>query len=455
MSRFTALIGALLISLIACSAGAHDSRQLSTTAFAHVADRAVVDNHGLITLDLQDAPLAATLQTIAAFSGRNVVVSDRVNGTTTLRLEQVPWEQALNTLMNLHALGTRRSGTVMLIAPLEDLLTRDAIERQLAEADAAQQPIQTRLHAVRYGNAADLAALLGSDGGELLSERGQISADARTNTLILRDNVTQLDILSAIISALDAPLRQVLIETRIVIARSDFSRELGIRLGASALAESGGGLRIGGTLGGGLSDTAVGFQIDGREGLLIDLPALAPSAALGLTLGHLTNRILQLELSAMELEGRGQIISSPRVITIDQQTARISQGVDIPYQQSAGEGNTSIAFQEALLSLEVTPQVTPDGSILMQLGVTKDSVGQVFDGIPSIDTQSLSTQVLVQDGATLILGGILEQESRQTDSRVPGLSSLPGIGRLFRHQRNSRREAELLIFVTPHIIEKR
>jgi len=406
----------------------------------------------LISLSLQEAPLAAALQTLAGFSGLNVVVSDRVVGSTTLRLEQVPWEQALTTLLELHELGQRRHGTVLLIAPLADLLEREQRERERAETQAAQQPLLSRVYRVRYARAADLAALINAEGGDLLSERGRIIADLRTNALIMRDTAAQLDTLGDLLATLDVAVPQVLIESRIVIARSDFSRELGVRLGASALGERGRGWRAGGTRGGGLADTAIGFQVDGREGLLIDLPATAPTAALGMTLGQLSDRILQLELSAMELEGRGEIISSPRVITADQQTASIRQGVDIPYQQSSGDGGTSIAFQEAVLSLEVTPQITPDGGIIMRLTVTKDSVGQVFGGIPSIDTQSLSTQVLVRDGVTLILGGILEQDHRHADSRVPGLAALPGIGWLFRQQRNSRREVELLIFVTPRIM---
>jgi type IV pilus assembly protein PilQ len=406
----------------------------------------------LISLSLQDAPLAAALQLLAGFSALNVVLSDRIVGSTTLRLEQVPWEQALTTLLELHDLGQRRDGTVLLIAPLDDLLDREQRERERAEAQAAQQPLLAQVYRVRYARAADLAELINAEGGDLLSKRGRVTADLRTNALILRDTAQQLEELGQLLATLDVAVPQVLIESRIVIARSDFSRELGIRLGASALDERGSGWRVGGTRGGGLADTAIGFQVGGREGLLIDLPATAPTAALGMTLGHLSERILQLELSAMELEGRGEIISSPRVITADQQTASIRQGVDIPYQQSSGDGGTSIAFQEALLSLEVTPQITPDGGIIMRLTVTKDSVGQVFGEIPSIDTQSLSTQVLVRDGATLILGGILEQEHRQADSRVPGLANLPGIGRLFRQERNSRREAELLIFVTPRIM---
>ncbi|MCH8503628.1 MAG: type IV pilus secretin PilQ [Ectothiorhodospiraceae bacterium] len=273
--------------------------------------------------------------------------------------------------------------------------------------------------------------------------------------MIIRDTDQNLTDIRNLLNRLDIPVRQVLIESRIVLANDDFSRELGVRFGASARkseGDSGRVGRIGGTRPGGLVGGGTGFG--DPDGMLVDLPVNNPAGAVGLAVGRIGDRLLQLELSAMETEGRGEVVSSPRVITANQRTASIKQGVEIPYQEASASGATSVSFQEAVLALDVTPQITPDDRIIMDLEVSKDTVGTIFAGVPSIDTQSVTTQVLVDNGETVVLGGIYERDRGTTVSRVPFFGSLPGVGWLFRTTFNVDENSELLIFVTPRILDE-
>jgi type IV pilus assembly protein PilQ len=329
---------------------------------------------------------------------------------------------------------------------------------------------------VNYAKAADLAALIGAEGGgnTLLSDRGSIAVDDRTNTLLVQDTANRLEDIRRMVRTLDVPIKQVLIESRIVVVNDDFSRDLGVRLGVTAYRENGtdGAAVISGTGTG--TDTMVNSIIDnlGTSGQItpVQLPVLTDRYNVNVPIAEAAGRfslavlerdyLVDLELTALEAEGRGEIVSTPRVITANQKEARIEQGVEIPYQQSASSGATTVQFKKAVLSLEVTPQITPDNNIIMDLRVHKDNVGDIISTgglggtVPSIDTRAVETQVLVEDGQTVVLGGIYETERRETITKVPFLGDIPALGVLFRSKQMQNDKSELLIFVTPRILEE-
>ncbi|MCK8516847.1 type IV pilus secretin PilQ [Methylonatrum kenyense] len=420
-----------------------------------------------LSLNFQDIEVRAVLQLIADFTGLNVVVSDRVTGNLTLRLQNVPWDHALDIILRTQGLDKRITDNVMLVAPAEEIAERERLDAQARRDEEELAPLRSDYFQINYAKAGDISTLLQSADATLLSERGNVTIDERTNTLIIRDTESNLSEIRRLINRLDIPVRQVLIESRIVLANDDFSRELGVRFGASAQRRlsRGDGAVIGGTRPGGIADPGTGFPAETdspglltgtefREGQLVDLPVNDPAGAVGLAIGRIGDRLLQLELSALESEGRGEIVSSPRVITSNQRTASIKQGVEIPYQEATASGATNVSFQEAVLALDVTPQITPDNRVIMDLEVSKDTIGEVFLGVPSIDTQSVTTQVLVENGETVVLGGIYERDRRQQVSRVPFFGSLPGIGWLFRSNLRIDENSELLIFVTPRILDE-
>lgn len=413
-----------------------------------------------LSLSFQDIEVRSVLQLIADFTGMNIVVSDSVTGNITLRLQNVPWDQALDIILRTKGLDKRVNGNVMLVAPAEQIAQREQQQLEAEQQLEQMAPLRTEFFEINYATAGELAGLIRSEETSMLSERGQVSIDERTNTLIVRDTDENLSGVRSLVNRLDVPVRQVLIESRIVIANDDFSRDLGVRFGASARdtddgvsRNDGDGVQVGGTTGSGLVDGGTGFGAD-SESLLVDLPVNDPAGSVGLAVGRIGDRLLQLELSAMESEGRGEIVSSPRVITSNQKTASIRQGVEIPYQEATSSGATNVSFQEALLALDVTPQITPDDRIIMDLEVSQDTVGEVFNGVPSIDTQSVTTQVLVDNGETVVLGGIYEREQREQESRIPFFGSLPGVGWLFRNRESVDENSELLIFVTPRILQE-
>ncbi|SEO89856.1 type IV pilus secretin PilQ [Aquisalimonas asiatica] len=408
-----------------------------------------------LSLSFQDIEVRSVLQIIADFTGLNVVVSDSVTGNITLRLQNVPWDQALDIILQTKGLDKRVTGNVMLVGPADEIAARERQQLEAQQELEEMAPLRSEFFEINYSTAAELAGLIRSEETSLLSSRGQVAIDERTNTLIIRDTDQNLSSIRSLVNRLDVPVRQVLIESRIVIANDDFSRDLGVRFGASA---SGSDAVIGGTQDGAFEfDQTTGFETpagSGQEGLMVDLPVDSAAGSVGLAVGRIGDRLLQLELSAMETEGRGEVVSSPRVITSNQKTASIRQGVEIPYQEATASGATNVSFQEALLALDVTPQITPDERIIMDLEVSQDTVGQVFDGVPSIDTQSVTTQVLVDNGETVVLGGIYERERREQESRVPFFGSLPAVGWLFRNRQAVDENSELLIFVTPRILQE-
>ena len=428
-----------------------------------------------LNLNFQDIETRAVLQLLADTAGMNMVINESVRGNVTLRLQDVPWDQALDVVLRTKGLDMRRDGNVVIVAPTQELAARDK-ERLAARKEINDiSPVRIEYRQVNYAKAADLAALIKSGkGGSLLSDRGNVSIDERTNTLLLQDTVERLTDIRRLVSTLDIPVRQVQIEARIAIVNDNFSRELGVRWGYSNVntlgnnyiyTTTGSAPGVESTIGSvitALNSTAVppppvNLQL-GANAYMVNLPVASPAGRVAMAvLG--SNWVADLELSAAESEGRGEIISSPRVITANQKEATIEQGVEIPYQQSASSGATTVSFKKAVLSLKVTPQITPDNRVILDLTVNKDSIGQnvpVGGGgfVPSIDTRQIITQVLVNDGQTVVLGGILETEKIDSTSKVPVLGDVPLLGYLFRNTRNTNQKKELLIFVTPKVIRE-
>ncbi|MGI8739494.1 MAG: type IV pilus secretin PilQ [Gammaproteobacteria bacterium] len=412
-----------------------------------------------LSLNFQDIEIRSVLQLIADFTGLNIVVSDGVAGNLTLRLKNVPWDQALDIILKTKGLDVRRTGNVMLVAPAEEIAAREKLELEAQQQVSELAPVSSEFVQINYARAADIAALLKAPENSLLSERGNVSVDTRTNALLVQDTAAKLGEVRRLVDRLDIPVRQVLIESRIVIASDNFSKELGVRFGASSLDDDGS------------TSTAVSGSLDGASQLIndddlqlndrlnVNLPVANPAGSIGIALAKLPfGTLLELELSAAQAESRAEIVSTPKVITSNQNTARIEQGVEIPYQTGGGVGTApTTEFKKAVLSLNVTPQITPDDRIIMDLAVSNDTVGQLVpSGLggtqPSIDTRSVETQVLVDNGQTVVLGGVYEQRQTRSASRVPFLSDIPLLGRLFRSDRNSSDKAELLIFVTPRVI---
>ena len=453
-----------------------------------------------ITLNFQDIQVRSVLQLIADVSDLNIVVSDTVTGSLTLRLTNVPWDQALDIVLETKNLDMRRSGNVIWIAPIEEIVSR---EQQILRARADRQtlePLRTAMIAISYANASNLAGIIRASAGEesgMLSERGSVTVDERTNTLLVTDTLENIDEMRNLVSELDRPVRQVLIESRIVIARSDFNHELGVRFGVSGardvvrdnvLSVSGSsrstdrmnnvvlarreflGQRPGRpaffpdaeeqqgrvTIGEQIFSPAL------EDRLNINLPVSNPAGSIGLSL-LASDFLLDLELSALEAEGQGEVISTPRLITANQTEAAIRQGVEIPFesvQTAGGAAVPQIEFKEAELELKVTPLITPDNRVQLALEIKQDTVGELFPTargnlVPSIDTRQLETSVLVDNGQTVVLGGIFQEERNFTSNKVPVLGDVPVLGHLFRRRATFDEKRELLIFVTPSILDDR
>lgn len=428
-----------------------------------------------LSLNFQDIKVRAVLQLLADASGQNIVVSDSVHGSVTLRLHDVPWDQALHLILQTKGLGEERQGNVILVAPQAELAEREKAELAASQAVQQLEPVRSEYLQINYAKASDLAALIKSQGNSLLSKRGNVSVDQRTNTLLLQDTPQRLEQINRLVKRLDVPIRQVLIEARIVLVNNDFERQLGTQLGLTNFRSIGNGVGVTtGTSAGedtmissGLANQtstgrATGAPItiptgsNASDRYDINLPVANPagSIAFGILSG---NYLVDLELSAAQAETEAKVISSPRVITADQKEATIEQGVEIPYQQSASSGATSIAFKKAVLLLKATPQITPDNRIILDLEVRDDQVGQTFVAsggvdVPAIDTREITTQVLVNDGQTVVLGGILQTTSRGVTNKVPWLGDIPVLGHLFKNTDRTNDKDELLVFITPKIV---
>lgn len=411
-----------------------------------------------LSLNFQNIDVRAVLQLIADFTGLNMVVSDSVSGNLTLRLKNVPWDQALDIILKTKGLAKRVSGNVMLIAPAEEIAAQEKLELEAAKQVVELAPLVNETIQVNYAKAEELAKLIKSKEQGLLSARGSVTVDQRTNKLLVTDTADHIDEVIALVKELDIPIRQVLIESRVVLAGTTFSKELGVKFGVSTTKAANGQITTSGSLNS--ADSFNQFsttpQLDQR--LNVNLPATSPTAGrIGLAIARLPfGTLLDLELSAAQAEGKSETISSPRVITANQQEATIETGTEIPYQQAASSGATSISFKKAVLSLKVTPQITPDERIIMDLEVTKDKpdFSREVLGVPPIDTNKVTSQVLVDNGETIVLGGVYEQSKTQNINRIPFFGDLPLVGGLFRNRAEQDSKSELLIFISPKLLKE-
>ena len=426
-----------------------------------------------LSLNFQNVEVRSVLNVIADFTDLNIITSDTVQGNLTLRLKDVPWDQALDIIMQTRGLDMRKSGNVIWIAPRDELATKEKLELEAQQAISELEPLRNESFQLNYTKAAELVVLLrgGAQAGgsslPILSKRGSAVADPRTNILFVQDIPSRLESVRRIIATTDIPVRQVMIEARIVEANDKFGRSLGVRLGTHWFNTSrlfGGPNRY--TVGGNLSDVAdhsgqpaAPSTIPGS--LSVNLPAATTLAGeqVGafsvVLLNSSATKFLNLELTALESDGKGKIISSPRVVTANQVEALIEQGTEIPYQQATSSGATSIAFRKAVLALRVKPQITPDGNVIMDVDVNKDAVGQNTTAGPSIDTKHVRTSVLVENGGTVVIGGIYTQEDTSQVNKIPFFGDLPYIGPLFRNYYRQDNKTELLVFLTPRIVDDR
>lgn len=433
-----------------------------------------------LSLNFQNIEVRALLQVIADFTNFNVVTSDTVTGSVTLRLKDVPWDQALDIILQAKGLGLRKSGNVILIAPKDELAAKEKVELEAKAQIASLEPLRTQSFQLNYTKAEDVAkGLAGQSGGggggaasRILSQRGSVIAESRTNQLFITDIPSKLEEIQAMIAKIDIPVRQVLIEARIVEAGDSFGRSLGVKLGATDLRGLRGGLAGYGTpevsVGVGGNMNAIGLQTGQVTGTtvpfndtqFINLPAVGQNSYNAATFAvslfsAAANRFLNLEISALEADGRGKVVSSPRVITADQVKALIEQGEELPYQVATSSGATALQFRKANLKLEVTPQITPEGNVILDVDVNKDSVGRNTAAGFAIDTKHVRTQILVENGGTVVIGGIFTQNERDDVTKVPLLGDIPVLGNLFKTRTRSTSKTELLVFLTPKVITDR
>ena len=433
-----------------------------------------------ISFDFQNIEVRAALQAVADISGLNIIASDSVSGSLTLRLKEVPWDQALDVILQSKGLDMRKNGTVLWIAPKEELLTKEKLELEQRAQISDLEPLRSEIFQLNYQKAESFRTVFGLDangapGGDsrnrVLSKRGSAIIDPRTNQLFVTDIASKIEDIRMLIQKTDVASKQVLIEARLVEASDGFSRNLGAKIGFNDARRAAGGdpgygvggdnrLALSGNIPGvgAVTGQASGSTFDNST--LVNLPAAAigginaPSIAFSL-FSSSDNRFLNLELSALEADGKGKIISSPRVVTEDKQVAVIEQGVELPYEQATSSGATSISFKKANLRLEVTPQITPDGNVVLEVDVSKDSKGDETRAGFAINTQHVKTKVMVENGGTVVLGGIYQQTERSNESKVPLLGDIPFVGYLFKTQGRESAKTELLVFITPKIVADR
>jgi type IV pilus assembly protein PilQ len=424
-----------------------------------------------LSLNFQNIEIRALLQVIADFTNFNVVTSDSVAGNVTLRLQDVPWDQALDIILQSKGLGLRKNGNVLWIAPKDEILAKEKLEREANAALETLEPVRTQSFQLNYAKAVDVARQLmgvGTTGGagapaggaaaassRILSPRGSAIAETRTNQLFVTDIGSRLEQVQDLIAKLDIPVRQVLIEARIVEASDTFGKSLGVRLGGGmnrAADSSGSGIQFGPSYSAASAGTT--------SGTFVNLPAGGQggfgAATFAVSIfGENAARFLNLEISALEADGKGKVVSSPRVVTADKVKAVIEQGTELPYQVASASGATSIAFRKANLMLEVTPQITPEGNVILELDINKDTVGQSTPAGFAIDTKHVKTQVLVENGGTVVIGGIFTQAEAEDTTKVPFFGDLPGIGALFRNKVTRSEKREMLVFITPKALTDR
>jgi type IV pilus assembly protein PilQ len=412
-----------------------------------------------LSLNFQNIEVRSVLQVIADFTGFNIITGDNVTGNITLRLKDVPWDQALDIIMQTRGLGMRKNGNVIWIAPNEELAAKEKSRLDAEQEIADREPLVTQSFAAKYQKAEDLRKLISDAKQPLLSKRGSAVVDVRSNTLFVQDTEKSIAKIEKIINQVDVPVRQVLIEGRIVLADDGFSKELGARFGIGRNKNWNDPETAAVTVGGSLSNI---YNVNNTQttttpgDLNVNLPATSPRAGVfGFQIYNILHGfLLNIELSAAEADNRTKTISSPKVITGNQQKAVIESGVEIPYQEASSSGATSVSFKKATLGLEVTPQITPDNKVNMDLLVKKDSVGDVTNGVPAINTNRVETKVLVDNGETAVLGGIFEETTTKSVDKVPFFGDLPVLGHLFKRTLNSSDKNELLIFISPKLLDE-
>lgn len=431
-----------------------------------------------LSLNFQNIEVRSLLQVIADFTNFNIVTSDSVTGSVTLRLQDVPWDQALDIILQAKGLGLRKSGNVLWVAPKDEIAAKEKLDLESVVAVQGLEPLRTQSFQINYAKAAEIAAHLKAGGAganaeaRIMSSRGSVIAEPRTNQLFVTDIPSKLEQIQLLISKLDIAVRQVLIEARIVEATDTFGKSLGVKLGGTDIRASRGGdggyqlsgdnrVAFGTSYGNAVASSGAGVAGDLAGQFLtmpavVNYPSLSSPAAFAVSIFNATaNRFLNLEISALEADGKGKVVSSPRVVTADQVKALIEQGEELPYQVASASGATSIAFRKANLKLEVTPQITPEGNIILDLDVTKDTVGRLTSAGFAIDTKHIKTQVLVENGGTVVIGGIYAETQKEDETKVPLLGDLPGIGNLFKTKARSTSKQEMLVFITPKMISDR
>ncbi|RZO80155.1 MAG: type IV pilus secretin PilQ [Halieaceae bacterium] len=443
--------------ILAVAALSEEEKRDRLNEFDYVGDR--------ISLNFQDIEVRAVLQLIADFTELNLVASDSVTGNITLRLQNVPWDQALDLVLKTRGLDSRQVGNVLMVAPAQEIAERERQEIEANKQLAELAPLQSEFIRIRYAKAIDVIGLFeagSEEGGSLISERGSVVVDERTNSIVVTDTAAKLSEIRDLIEKVDIPIRQVMIEARIVIASSNIDEQLGIRWGGGYLNVNGD--KFTSVAGDTASVTSLNNQLIG--GGQVTAPS-APFVDLGVAEGTSgfavgftsTDLFLTAELSALEASGEGEVVSQPKVITGDKQKASIKSGTEIPYQEGAASGATTTAFKEAVLKLDVTPNITPDDRVLLDLVVNQDSVGALVPSgngglIPTIDTTELTTQVLVGNGETVVLGGVFKNEELVKVEKVPVLGDIPYLGKLFKSTANTQQKTETLIFITPRILSE-
>ncbi|HQX60551.1 MAG TPA: type IV pilus secretin PilQ family protein, partial [Burkholderiaceae bacterium] len=417
-----------------------------------------------LSLNFQNIEVRSLLQVIADFTNFNIITSDSVTGAVTLRLQEVPWDQALDIILQAKGLGMRKTGNVLWIAPRDEINAKEKLELESIVALQNLEPLRTQSFQMNYTKASEIATGLTSSGGgansaRILSSRGSVIFESRTNQLFVTDIASKLEQVQQLIAKLDIPVRQVLIEARIVEASDTFGKSLGVKLGGGV--NPPGGVKVFSQGGSALNTTFGSSYVEGAaqttSGSFVNLPAIGQNgynpASLAVSIfNSAANRFLSLELSALEADGKGRVVSSPRVVTADQIKALIEQGTELPYQVATSSGATSIAFRKANLKLEVTPQITPEGNIILDLDVNKDTVGQATAAGFAINTKHIKTQVLVENGGTVVIGGIFELNESDSETKVPLLGDLPGVGNLFKTRSRTANKQEMLVFITPKMI---
>ncbi|MDO8699579.1 MAG: type IV pilus secretin PilQ [Rhodoferax sp.] len=414
-----------------------------------------------LSLNFQNIEVRSLLQVIADFTNFNIVTSDSVSGSVTLRLQDVPWDQALDIILQAKGLGMRKSGNVLWVAPKDEIASKEKLDLESVASVQSLEPVRTQSFQINYAKAAEIAAQLTAGGGgaasaRMMSARGSVIAESRTNQLFVTDIPSKLEEIQQFIGKLDVAVRQVLIEARIVEASDSFGKSLGVKLGGGGTISVDAGQ--GGPIGGSFGSSYVSGSAATTSGNFVNLPSTgalgnANPGSFALSLfGAGASTFLNLEISALEADGKGKVVSSPRVVTADQKPATIEQGTELPYQVASSSGATSIAFRKANLKLDVTPQITPDGNIILDLDVSKDTVGQSTPAGFAIDTKHIKTQVLVENGGTVVIGGIFTEDVNETETKVPFFGDLPGLGVLFKNRTKSSTKREMLVFITPKML---